>query len=92
MPLCRHSRRCVQGDPHAGHAKLHDFCMTIPYGGIALLSGLVALVFKAQGVGLQLLGAGAVISLCSVLSVKSWKAGGGSVPFTLVSAGAAAGK
>eukprot|EP00775_Hariotina_reticulata_P005308 gene5308-5543_t len=32
--------------------------MTIPYGAIALLSGLVALVFKAPAVGVQLAGAG----------------------------------
>jgi hypothetical protein len=61
--------------------------MTIPYGAIALLSGLVALVFKAPAVGVQLAGAGGVVSLCSVLSLKSWKAGGGSTPYTLISAG-----
>jgi hypothetical protein len=62
--------------------------MTIPYGGIALLSGVLALVFKAQAVGLQLLGAGAVISLCSVLSIKAWKGRSSSTPYTLVCAGA----
>jgi hypothetical protein len=61
--------------------------MTIPYGGIALLSGVLALVFKAPAVGLQLVGAGAVISLCSVLSIKAWKGRSSSTPYTLVCAG-----
>ncbi|WIA13385.1 hypothetical protein OEZ85_006965 [Tetradesmus obliquus] len=77
----------AQADPHAGHAKLHDFCMTIPYGGIALLSGVLALVFKAPAVGLQLVGAGVVISLCSLLSIKAWKGRSSSTPYTLVCAG-----
>eukprot|EP00882_Tetradesmus_deserticola_P008934 GHRQ01009424.1.p1 GENE.GHRQ01009424.1~~GHRQ01009424.1.p1 ORF type:complete len:179 (+),score=16.12 GHRQ01009424.1:127-663(+) len=76
-----------QADPHAGHAKLHDFCMTIPYGGVALLSGVLALVFKAPAVGLHLVGAGMVISLCSVLSIKAWKASSSSTPYTFVCAG-----
>eukprot|EP00879_Flechtneria_rotunda_P033307 GHRR01036875.1.p1 GENE.GHRR01036875.1~~GHRR01036875.1.p1 ORF type:complete len:212 (+),score=37.46 GHRR01036875.1:295-930(+) len=75
------------GGGHAGHAKLHDFCMTIPYGGIALLSGVVAALFKAQTMGLQLLGAGVVICLSSVFSLRTWKAGGRSTLYTLVSAG-----
>lgn len=76
-----------KSDGHAGHAMLHDFCMTIPYGGIALVSGLVAFVFKATTAGMQLSGAGAVISLCSVLSLKTWKTGGSSTPYTLLSGG-----
>lgn len=62
--------------------------MTIPYGGIALLSGVLALVFKAPAVGLQLVGAGVVISLCSLLSIKAWKGRSSSTPYTLVCAGA----
>lgn len=81
-----------QDNSHAGHAKLHDFCMTIPYGAIALFSGLVALVFKAPAVGVQLAGAGGVVSICSVLSLKSWKAGGGSTLYTLTSAGVLQGR
>jgi hypothetical protein len=61
--------------------------MTIPYCGIALLSGVLALVFKAPAVGLQLVGAGAVISLCSVLSIKAWKGRSSSTPYTMVCAG-----
>jgi hypothetical protein len=72
---------------HAGHAFLHDFCMTIPYGGIAALSGLLAFAFKAPAVGLQLAAVAAVVALCSILSLKSWKAGGSSTAYTLVSAG-----
>lgn len=76
-----------KGNSHAGHAVLHDFCMTIPYGGIAMLSGLVAFVFKASSVGTQLAGAGAVVSLASVLSLRSWRSGGATAPYTLVSGG-----
>ncbi|KAF8058107.1 FAX1 [Scenedesmus sp. PABB004] len=82
-------RAAASGDGHAGHAKLHDFCMTIPYGGLALLSGVLAMALKASGVGLLLLGAGALISAASVLSLRSWKGGGGSAPYTLACAGTA---
>lgn len=83
---------CLQGDSsssssHAGHAFLHDFCMTIPYGAMAALSGVLAFAFKAPAVGLQLAAVAAVVALCSVLSLKSWKAGGSSAGYTLVSAG-----
>lgn len=61
--------------------------MTIPYGGIALLSGVLALVFKAPAVGLHLVGAGMVISLCSVLSIKAWKGSSSSTPYTFICAG-----
>lgn len=62
--------------------------MTIPYGAIAAVSGLLAFAFKAPAVGLQLAAVAAVVALCSVFSLKSWKAGGGSTAYTLVSAGA----
>lgn len=76
---------------HAGRAVLHDFCMTIPYSAGALVCALVAAVVKVPAVGVLLAGAGAIIALCSVLSLKTWKAGGSSTPYTLVSAGALAG-
>jgi hypothetical protein len=56
---------------------------------MAALSGVLAFAFKAPAVGLQLAGVAAVVALCSVLSLKSWKAGGSSAGYTLVSAGEA---
>lgn len=66
---------------------MHDFCMTIPYVGIAAVSGLLAFAFGTPAVGLQLAAVAAVVGLCSVLSLKAWKAGGSSTAYTLVSAG-----
>jgi hypothetical protein len=73
---------------HAGRALLHDFCMTIPYSAIALVSAVIAVVLKAPSAGMQLAGAGAAVALCSVLSLRAWRRGGSAVPFTLASTGA----
>jgi hypothetical protein len=72
------------------HAVLHDFCMSIPYGSIAAAGGLVSLLFGAGALGWQVAAAGAAVLAASVLSLKTWKAGGSSLPFTLASAGARA--
>lgn len=69
------------------HAVLHDFCMTIPYGTVAGVGGLVSLLFGAEALGWQVAGAGAVVLLSSVLSLNVWRSGGAAQPFTLLSAG-----
>jgi hypothetical protein len=70
-----------------GHAVLHDFCMCIPYGGITAVAGVAMLVLGAQQLGMQLAAAGAAVVAASVLSLRTWKAGGSSTPFTLASTG-----
>lgn len=72
---------------HAGHAVLHDFCMSLPYAALAAVSAVLAVAFKASTVGLQLGAVAAVVAACSVMSLKAWKRGGSSTPYTLVSAG-----
>jgi hypothetical protein len=83
----RHFCLLLAQDSHAGHAFLHDFCMTIPYGALVAAGGLVSLFFGASSLGMQVAGAGAVVCASSVCSLKSWKAGGSSTLFTLASAG-----
>ncbi|KAI8469018.1 MAG: hypothetical protein J3K34DRAFT_470342 [Monoraphidium minutum] len=82
----------VKASPGGGgrHAVLHDFCMTLPYGALAAAGGLASLLLGAQAAGWQVAGAGAAVLLASALSLKAWRAGGSSLPYTLVS-GAAAG-
>lgn len=77
----------MQEDPHAGHAFLHDFCMSIPYGALTLVGGGVSAAMGAQQLGLQLAGAGAAVCAASVLSLRAWRSGGQSTPYTFVSAG-----
>jgi hypothetical protein len=61
--------------------------MAIPYGGVAAAGGLVSLLFGAGTLGWQVAAAGAAVLLAAVLSLKAWKAGGSSLPFTVVSGG-----
>jgi hypothetical protein len=77
-----------EGSDHAGHAFLHDFCMTIPFGAIALVSAgaLTALGAAQTAVPVALCGLAVVIA--SVLSLKSWRINEQSFPYTLISAGA----
>lgn len=77
----------VQADAHDGHAKLHDFCMTIPYGAIAAVGGVVSLLFGAHNLGPKIATAGVLVCASSFLSLKSWRQGGASTPFTATSAG-----
>ncbi len=77
-------------DSHAGYAVLHDFCMTLPYGTVALLVGVVSFfvgsaVLKSLAVPLAGVGAGTLA--LAVLSLKGWKQGKSSAPYTLLTAG-----
>ncbi|MEW5318252.1 MAG: hypothetical protein WDW38_009487 [Sanguina aurantia] len=78
-------------DSHKGHAFLHDFCMTIPFGAATVIVGIAVAVLGAQTIGMQLLSAGAATAMCSVLSLQAWKKGGSSTLYTTVSAVSSAG-
>lgn len=64
--------------------------MQIPYGIIMVISGLVLGIKGplAAGVLLSLTGMG--VLMCARASLKAWKAGRASTPFTLISAMATA--
>lgn len=74
-------------DSHKGHAFLHDFCMTIPFGIACVVAGVAIVALGAQTIGMQLLSAGAATAMCSILSLQAWKKGGSSTLYTAVSAG-----
>lgn len=76
------------GDSHKGHAFLHDFCMSIPYGAIAVFAGVALYVLGLTDLAGVAVVSGGTCAMASVLSLKEWKAGGSSTTYTLTSAGA----
>uniref|UniRef100_A0A0D6R344 Protein FATTY ACID EXPORT 1, chloroplastic n=1 Tax=Araucaria cunninghamii TaxID=56994 RepID=A0A0D6R344_ARACU len=74
-------------EPKKG-AKLHDFCLGIPYGGLLLGGGLVGFLISGSKVSILygLLLGGAVLGL-SVTSLKVWRQGKSCTPFILGQAG-----
>jgi hypothetical protein len=76
------------GAAPARHAVLHDFCMCIPYGAIALLAGVGLFFLNLTNIAGTALVAGATALAASVLSLQEWKAGGDSKQYTLISSGA----
>ncbi|KAG8372020.1 hypothetical protein BUALT_Bualt12G0023300 [Buddleja alternifolia] len=65
-------------------AKIHDFCLGIPFGGLVLSGGLVGFVFSRNPVTLSsgVLFGGALLAL-STFSMKVWRQGKSSSPFIL---------
>lgn len=92
-------KRACRRDPlpppaqHAGHAVLHDFCATIPYGaGLLAAAAASALLGAASArVGYALAAGGLAVCLASFVSLQEWRAGRGSAPYTLASGAVAAG-
>jgi hypothetical protein len=70
------------------HAALHDFCMCIPYGALLLAGGAASLLTGGSKAGAALCLFGAVHALLAALSLRAWKRGASSAPYTLLSAGA----
>lgn len=73
------------------HAKLHDFCLGIPFGGIVFSGGLVGFLFTRNPASLTtgvMLG-GAILAM-GVMSLKVWRKGLSSVPMILGQAALAA--
>ncbi|KAL4194730.1 hypothetical protein AMTRI_Chr05g60940 [Amborella trichopoda] len=63
-------------------ARIHDFCLGIPFGGIVLSGGLVGFIFSRNITNLMsgILFGGALLAL-SYYSLKVWKQGKSSIPF-----------
>ncbi|KAK9824848.1 hypothetical protein WJX81_007102 [Elliptochloris bilobata] len=73
-------------DPSPGrHAALHDFCMCIPYGALLLAGGFVSLLRGGGATGAALCLFGCVHTLLAVLSLRAWKRGASSAPYTALS-------
>ncbi|KAL7134194.1 hypothetical protein ABFS83_11G010500 [Erythranthe nasuta] len=65
-------------------AKIHDFCLGIPFGGLILGGGLVGFIFSRSAVTLStgVLFGSAILAL-SIFSMKVWREGESSFPFIL---------
>ncbi|CAL0310607.1 unnamed protein product [Lupinus luteus] len=67
-----------------GTAKIHDFCLGIPFGGFVLTGGIIGFLFSRNPATLSsgVLFGGALLFL-STLSLKVWRQGKSSLPFIL---------
>ncbi|XP_031396720.1 protein FATTY ACID EXPORT 1, chloroplastic isoform X2 [Punica granatum] len=65
-------------------AKIHDFCLGIPFGGLVLGGGIIGFLLSgnAKALGSGVLYGGALLAL-SILSLKIWRKGKSSLPFIL---------
>ncbi|KAK7244498.1 hypothetical protein RIF29_39321 [Crotalaria pallida] len=65
-------------------AKIHDFCLGIPFGGFVLTGGIIGFLFSRSTATLSsgVLFGGALLFL-STLSLKVWRQGKSSLPFIL---------
>ncbi|KAK4281916.1 hypothetical protein QN277_013360 [Acacia crassicarpa] len=65
-------------------AKIHDFCLGIPFGGIVLSGGIIGFLFTRSTATLSngVLFGGALLFL-STFSLKVWRNGKSSLPFIL---------
>lgn len=66
---------------------LHDFCMSIPFGGISMAAGVGCCLLSQASTGVPILSMGALIVMSSFMSLKAWKKQSSSSPYTLASAG-----
>ncbi|KAF9590321.1 hypothetical protein IFM89_033739 [Coptis chinensis] len=69
---------------HNRTAKIHDFCLGIPFGGLVLSGGLVGSILSRNltTLGIGMLFGGGLLAL-SISSLKVWKDGKSSFPFML---------
>ncbi|KAF9589280.1 hypothetical protein IFM89_022350 [Coptis chinensis] len=69
---------------HNRTAKIHDFCLGIPFGGLVLSGGLVGSILSRNltTLGIGVLFGGGLLAL-SISSLKVWKDGKSSFPFML---------
>ncbi|XP_066393416.1 protein FATTY ACID EXPORT 1, chloroplastic-like [Miscanthus floridulus] len=77
--------------PQQKCAKIHDFCLGIPFGGFLFSMGLVGFLFWRSPASLTFgVAPGLAILALAVLSLKVWRSGKSSLPFILAQAGIAA--
>ncbi|GFR51761.1 hypothetical protein Agub_g14213 [Astrephomene gubernaculifera] len=87
---CRASAEQPNGSTPSRHAVLHDFCMCIPYGALAVVAGVALFFLKFTNIAGTAIVAGATSLAASYLSLQEWKNGGSSTTYTLTSAASAA--
>ncbi|KAK4725473.1 hypothetical protein R3W88_028252 [Solanum pinnatisectum] len=65
-------------------AKIHDFCLGIPFGGLVFTGGLIGFIFSRNPATLSsgVLFGGALLAL-STISMKVWREGKTSFPFIM---------
>lgn len=66
------------------HAKIHDFCLGIPFGGIVFSGGIVGFLFSRNPASLTsgVMFGGAILAM-GVISLKVWRKGLSSLPLIL---------
>ncbi|CAI9765649.1 unnamed protein product [Fraxinus pennsylvanica] len=65
-------------------AKIHDFCLGIPFGGLVLSGGLVGFIFSRNLATLSTgVLFGASLLVLSTVSMRVWRQGKSSLPFIL---------
>ena len=74
----------------SGHAFLHDFCVTIPYGCAVGVLAVVAYLQQAGSIATTLLAASVSALSLTYLSLQNWRARKPCKPYTLLTAGEAA--
>lgn len=72
---------------HAGHAFLHDFCMSLPYAAISMIAATALSCLGAKQAAVPLFIGGATVAIASILSLKKWKADKSSSVLTLLIGG-----
>ncbi|KAK3266877.1 hypothetical protein CYMTET_24531 [Cymbomonas tetramitiformis] len=64
---------------------MHDFCMTIPYGFIIALGGVMGFVMKGSTKSLMMGGgSGALLMILGFFSLTIWKSGKSALPVTII--------
>ncbi|CAA3011234.1 FATTY ACID EXPORT 1, chloroplastic [Olea europaea subsp. europaea] len=78
-----HTKEQVVSQPKRA-AKIHDFCLGIPFGGLVLGGGLVGFIFSRNLATLSTAVLfGASLLVLSTVSMKVWRQGKSSLPFIL---------
>lgn len=67
------------------YAPLHDFCMTLPYGVLAVVVGVVGLLLGGGVFGWLTLGNGVAVLAMAALSLRAWRKGNLTKTFTILS-------
>ncbi|KAG0541814.1 hypothetical protein BDA96_02G050200 [Sorghum bicolor] len=74
--------------PQQKCAKIHDFCLGIPFGGFLFSMGLIGYLFWRSPASLTFgVAPGLAILALAVLSLNVWRSGKSSLPFILAQAG-----
>lgn len=87
---CHHlqaSSSASDQDSHAGHAFLHDFCMSLPYGALAIIAAIVLVALGARQAAAHVGVGGLIVTGSAVLSLKAWRSDKPTAALTMLSGG-----